>query len=142
MFTFAELVEMVFLGWAMMEGKKELRMVASFLSANISFPIHPSTTRPRYAPTLLTDTNTGDKIELIHIECGGNHTVGLTKNGQVVSWGCNDYGQLGHGDEKERRVPTKVKALDGRVIIKVSCGAFHTVAITDKGELLTWYVQS
>jgi hypothetical protein len=131
---------MVNLGWAMMQGKKELRMVASFLSANISFRIHPSTTRHRYEPTLLTDTNTGDKIELIHIECGGNHTFGITKNGQVVSSGLNDFCELGHSDGKDRSVPTKVEALHGRVIIKISCGKYHSAALTDKGEVLTWYV--
>ena len=117
-------------------------MVASLFSANISFLIHPSTTRPRYEPTLLTDTNTGDKIELIHIECGGSHTFGITKNGEVVSWGCNDFGQLGHGDNEARTIPKKVAALlDGLVIIKVPCGSYdHTAAVTDNGELLTWYV--
>ena len=100
------------------------------------------TTRNRYEPTLI-DTHTGDKIEWIQIECGvGCHTVGLTKNGEVFSWGDNTDGQLGHGDKKERSVPTKVTALDGIVIIKISCGRYHTAAISDKGELLTWYVRS
>ena len=115
--------------------------------------------RDRYEPTLL-DTNTSDKLEWIQIECGGWHTVGLTKNGQVFSWGLHDYGQLGHGKEfdfmccsimccpirfkslQSRIVPTKVAALDGIVIIKISCGAWHTAAVTDKGEILTWYVRS
>ena len=120
-------------------------MVASILSeflnpTNISFRINPSTTRNRLKPTLLT-TNTGDKIEWIHIECGGKRTVGLTKNGQVFSWGLNDpWGQLGHGDEKARRVPTKVAGLNGLVIIKISCGSEHAVAILEKGEIYTWYV--
>jgi len=83
---------------------------------------------------------TGDKLELIHIECGGEHKVGLTKNGEVFfSWGFNGRGQLGHGDEKAR---TKVESLDGIVIIKISCGRFHTAVITNKGEILTWYVRS
>ena len=98
----------------------------------------------------MTDTNTGDKIKLIQIDCGSNYTIGITKNGKVVSWGSNDCGQLGRGDKKQRfswgkkhrSVPTKVKALDGRVIIKISCGKDHTAAITDKGELYIWYVQS
>jgi RCC1 and BTB domain-containing protein len=90
----------------------------------------------------LTDTNAGDKIELIQIECGTWYTVGITKNGEVFSWGDNTDGQLGHGDKKERSVPTKVTALDGIVIIKISCGRYHTAAISDKGELLTWYVRS
>jgi alpha-tubulin suppressor-like RCC1 family protein len=88
----------------------------------------------------LIDTNTGDKLELIYIECGRRYTVGITKNGKVFSWGDNSNGQLGHGDREARSVPTKVEALDGIVFIKVSCGGLHTAALTDKGELLTWYV--
>ena len=90
----------------------------------------------------MLEPNTDEKIEWIQIECGGHHTVGLTKNGQVFSWGYNDCGQLGHGDEKTRRVPTKVEGLDGIVIIKISCGTNQSVALTDKGEILTWYVRS
>ena len=65
---------------------------------------------------LLLDTNTStgdDKPEWIQIDCGEHHTVGLTKNGKVFSWGDNIYGQLGHGDKDERRVPTKVESMDG-----------------------------
>ena len=76
------------------------------------------------------DTSTGEKVEWIQIECGGSGTVGLTKNGQVFSWGSKIWGS----------VPTKVEGLDKRVIIKISCGANHTAILTDKGELLTWYV--
>jgi alpha-tubulin suppressor-like RCC1 family protein len=94
-----------------------------------------------YEPTLL-NTDTGDKLEWIQIECGEYHTVGLTKNGQVFSWGHNDYGQLGHDDREDRSVPTKVESLDGLVITKVSCGQWHTAALTDNGDILTWYVRS
>jgi alpha-tubulin suppressor-like RCC1 family protein len=116
---------------------------------SISFPIH-DTTRPRHEPTLLLtrrvlpEPNTaGDnKLEWMHIECGNNYTVGVTKNGKVFSWGDNGWGQLGHTDMKYRIKPKRVKALRGIVIIKVSCGYNHTAAITDKGEILTWYVHS
>ena len=85
-------------------------MVASFLSelnlTSTCLISNQSTSRDRYEPTLL-DPNTGDKLEWIQIECGGSHIVGLTKNGKVFSWGCNNFGQLGHGDWEQRRVPTK-----------------------------------
>jgi RCC1 and BTB domain-containing protein len=100
-----------------------------------------SSSRDYYEPTLL-NKNTDDKIQWIQIECGGYHTVGLTKNGEVFTWGDNNYGQLGHGDMENRTVPTKVENLDGLVITKISCGYNHTAALTDKGEILTWYVRS
>jgi alpha-tubulin suppressor-like RCC1 family protein len=90
----------------------------------------------------LLDNNTGDKLEWIQIECGGYHTVGVTKKGEVFTWGRNPHGVLGHGDKEDRRVPTKVAALDGLVITKISCGEWHTAALTDKGEILAWYVRS
>ena len=74
------------------------------------------------------------------VECGGEHTVALSSNGEVFTWGRNSFGELGHGDTKERHVPTKVESLSGKRIVKVACGTNHTVAVTATGELLTWYV--
>jgi alpha-tubulin suppressor-like RCC1 family protein len=121
-------------------------MIASFLAelnlTSILFRIKKHAHRDHcYEPTLL-DTNTGDKLEWIQIEFGGHHTVGLTKNGKVFTWGLNGYGQLGHGDRKGRSVPTKVESLDELVITNISCGGNHSSALTDKGEILTWYVLS
>ena len=89
-----------------------------------------------------TDTGGGDKLEWIQIECGLFHIAGLTKKGEVFTWGMNYHGQLGHGDSEGRTVPTKVESLDGLVITKISCGSDHTAALTDNGEILTWYVRS
>ena len=117
----------------------------SFAELNLTrsiFISKQSTTRDRYEPTLLVP-NTYEKIEWIQIECGGHHTVGLTKNGEVFSsWGENGNGQLGHGDREGRTVPTKVESLDELGITKISCGNTFTAALTGKGEILTWYVRS
>ena len=78
----------------------------------------------------------------MQIVCEFWHTVELTKNGEVFTWGSNSWGELGHGDKKDRRVPTKVESLDGLVITKISCGPQHTAVLTDNGEILTWYVLS
>ena len=90
----------------------------------------------------MLDTVTDDKLQWIQIDCGVWHTAALTKNGEVFTWGDNDYGQLGHGDRNERTIPTKVASLDGIFIIHISCGECHTAALTDNGEILAWYVQS
>ena len=54
-------------------------------------------------PTLSLDPNTDDKLKLIQIEYGAYNTVGLSKIGEVFM-GDNDHGQLGHGDQKDRKV--------------------------------------
>ena len=84
------------------------------------FHFESSTSRNCYEPTLL-NTITDDKLEWIQIDCGVWHTAGLTKKGEVFTWGYNGWGQLGHGDKDERTIPTKVASLDGLFIIKISC---------------------
>jgi alpha-tubulin suppressor-like RCC1 family protein len=91
-------------------------------------------------PTLL-DTITDDKLEWIEIDFGGYHTAALTRKGDVFTWGNNGWGRLGHSDEESRRIPTKVAGLDGLFITKISCGRSYTAAITEKGEIFTWYAQ-
>ena len=89
----------------------------------------------RHVPTLLNTFT-----EWTQIVGGGWHTVALTKEGKVFTWGDNDDGQLGHGDYEHRHIPTKVESLDGLVIVKIACGVYHTIAITDDGDAYTWYV--
>jgi alpha-tubulin suppressor-like RCC1 family protein len=49
----------------------------------------------------------------------------LTDGGNVFSWGGNRFGQLGHGDRKDRKTPTKVDALKGREVSKIVLGIVY-----------------
>ena len=82
-----------------------------------------------------------DTISWAQIECGPFHTVALSTDGEVYTWGCGGAGELGHGDYTERNVPTKVESLSGETIVKIACGMMHTAALTSEGKLLTWYVR-
>lgn len=46
------------------------------------------------------------------VVAGQRHTVFLSEVGEVLGCGNNDFGMLGLGDETQRRLPTKMKALD------------------------------
>ena len=112
----------------------------------LAFLFHSSltynTTRDRHEQPTLLDTSCSDENpEWTKIVFGTNHTV-LPRRENLFSWGMNNHGQLGHGDMKHRGVPTKGESLDGIVIIIISCGVVHTAALTDKGEIFTWYVRS
>lgn len=50
--------------------------------------------------------------EITQVVCCETHTIALSEDGTVWTWGGGDHGQLGHGDVAERLVPTKVIGLD------------------------------
>ncbi|XP_053407428.1 uncharacterized protein LOC123565052 isoform X2 [Mercenaria mercenaria] len=75
------------------------------------------------------------KVMCIAIDCGQYHTVALTDDAQVYSWGWGVHGQLGHGDTEERLVPKLITSFSNQSIIKIATGYCHTLALTLQGEL-------
>mmetsp|Transcript_155058 Transcript_155058/g.497090 ORF Transcript_155058/g.497090 Transcript_155058/m.497090 type:complete len:857 (+) Transcript_155058:45-2615(+) len=58
---------------------------------------------------------------------------------QVFVHGSGDCDQLGLGDAvRERTKPTLMRSLAGVRIRSIACGGLHTVAVTDRGTLLSW----
>lgn len=72
------------------------------------------------------------------IACGSGHTVVLTTDGEVYTWGRGDDGRLGHGDNGWKYVPRITQSLAGHIIVQVTCGSYHTAAISSNGDLFTW----
>lgn len=63
--------------------------------------------------------------------CGHSHTICLSDEGVVYSFGHNVLGQLGHGDTNSNRIPTPISTLP-RIKI-VSCGDWFTVCVDYEG---------
>ncbi|XP_050295909.1 probable E3 ubiquitin-protein ligase HERC1 isoform X2 [Anthonomus grandis grandis] len=67
------------------------------------------------------------------------HTLALTEEGHVYSWGDGDYGKLGHGTCATHKTPRRI---GGPFIIEkviyIHAGYRHSAAITDDGRLWTW----
>ncbi|CAB9507022.1 RCC1 and BTB domain-containing protein 2 [Seminavis robusta] len=72
------------------------------------------------------------------IACGSGHTVVLTTDGEVYTWGRGDDGRLGHGDNGWKYVPRIIQSLAGQIVVQVTCGSYHTAAVTGNGDLYTW----
>ncbi|KAL9181896.1 hypothetical protein ACHAXT_012239 [Thalassiosira profunda] len=72
------------------------------------------------------------------IACGSGHTVVLTGEGEVYTWGRGDDGRLGHGDNGWKYVPRLTHSLTGQVVTHVTCGSYHTAAVSSNGDLFTW----
>ncbi|XP_053398701.1 E3 ubiquitin-protein ligase MYCBP2-like isoform X4 [Mercenaria mercenaria] len=74
-------------------------------------------------------------IPITQISCGMHHTVVLLQNGEVYTFGSNQYGQLGVGDTVTRGSPTRV-ALPS-VACQIASGSHHTVILLANGQVLT-----
>ncbi|XP_020289655.1 alsin-like, partial [Pseudomyrmex gracilis] len=57
---------------------------------------------------------------------------------ELWTWGDVHYGQLGTGDIIKRTHPVLVAKLSNTGIRKISCGAFHVLALTLDGRVFAW----
>ena len=71
------------------------------------------------------------KIKLI--SCGPSFTVCVDYDGNVWSFGKNNFGQLGTGNLTDSDVPVKIQHLPP--VQSVSCGESHTLFITNDSDL-------
>ncbi|CEF62183.1 E3 ubiquitin-protein ligase MYCBP2 [Strongyloides ratti] len=80
---------------------------------------------------------------IIDIKAGDNHSIILTKDGSVYTFGSNDYGQLGieniENERKEKKYFYKVSFGDKKVKIdQIIAGPNISIAKTDTGVLWFW----
>lgn len=82
--------------------------------------------------------------DIIQVSCGGTHSVALTRDGRMFSFGRGDHGRLGYGKKLTTGHPSEVpinlpppknlssSEADGRWCAKlVACGGRHTLAIVE-----------
>lgn len=72
------------------------------------------------------------------VQSGAHHICVLTSAGRVLTWGCGEQGQLGLGDKENKSFPWLVKDIFEYRITMIACGAYHTLALADTGELFAW----
>jgi alpha-tubulin suppressor-like RCC1 family protein len=80
--------------------------------------------------------------------CGDYHTMALTTEGALLTWGGNLHKKLGnasstaslHINQEENDMPSLyiVKSLYEKKIIDICCGDFHSVALENTGTIYTW----
>lgn len=77
---------------------------------------------------------------VVHVACGSGdaHTLCVTAQGCVYSWGDGDYGKLGRGGSEGSNVPRLVEKLRGVEVTEVYCGVHFSVALSKEGVVYTW----
>lgn len=75
---------------------------------------------------------------IVAIAAGGMHSVCLTSDGKVLTFGCNDESALGRDTSKEGSEfnPNYVE-LPGKAV-QISAGDSHSAALLDDGRVFAW----
>lgn len=89
---------------------------------------------------------TGFESKIVHVAAGHHHTVCIGADGGIWAFGDNSSAQLGVGftafrmNDKRFWKPQRVakSRLKKIRIVAASCGAEHTLALTDTGEVFSW----
>ena len=75
---------------------------------------------------------------IVAVSAGARHSIALTADSAVWSWGYGGQGQLGHGDQELQLLPKKIEALADQRIVAVSAGAYHSIALAADGAVWSW----
>ncbi|XP_047573908.1 probable E3 ubiquitin-protein ligase HERC6 isoform X2 [Lutra lutra] len=86
-----------------------------------------------------TKIKTLTDIKIIQVSCGHHHSLALSEDGRLFSWGSNSHGQLGLGKEcPSQASPQRVWSLDGIPLTQVAAGGAHSFALSLSGASFGW----
>lgn len=91
----------------------------------------------QYAVTPREMTFFSDRgIKIKAIACGFMHSMALTDDGTVYSWGCDTEGQCGHGMRRTDQMvelPRMIEMTENINVTRIACGYVHSYFMTDDG---------
>ncbi|KYQ89671.1 putative protein serine/threonine kinase [Tieghemostelium lacteum] len=81
-------------------------------------------------------------IKIIQVSTGGKHTLALSDQNELYSWGGNDSCQLGNGSSQSfQSTPQKIPTVYNNVkcqVERLSCSTTRSAFVTRDGLLFTW----
>eukprot|EP01091_Cochliopodium_minus_P014291 TRINITY_DN4820_c0_g1_i1.p1 TRINITY_DN4820_c0_g1~~TRINITY_DN4820_c0_g1_i1.p1 ORF type:complete len:438 (+),score=107.32 TRINITY_DN4820_c0_g1_i1:111-1316(+) len=84
-----------------------------------------------FVPKVIKEKIMGDVHE---VSGGGNWVVVKKKNGDIFTWGRNDQGQLGYGNQLNQNIPKQI--LIGQKVNYIACGGVHAFYIMGDNSIL------
>ncbi|XP_037623787.1 probable E3 ubiquitin-protein ligase HERC3 [Sebastes umbrosus] len=78
-------------------------------------------------------------IPVSQVACGSQHSVALTKDGQVYTWGQDSRGQLGLGKRKPgANSPQHLRSLSAIPLVQIAAGGEQSFALSVSGGVFGW----
>ncbi|KAK9110247.1 hypothetical protein Sjap_018307 [Stephania japonica] len=85
-----------------------------------------------------------DDIKIKMVSLGSEHSIAVTDEGDVLSWGAGGFGRLGHDPQSRflgflrntsEYTPRLVKKLEGIKVKAVSAGLLHSACVSEMGSI-------
>jgi alpha-tubulin suppressor-like RCC1 family protein/ankyrin repeat protein len=108
---------------------------------NSSGQLGIGTNADTYVPTAVRDLGGSILSNISKIAVGAEHTLALSDDGRVYSWGHNYYGQLGDGTTTKRNYPALVQDSNNNTLSNVEsiyAGSNYSIAVKSDGTVWTW----
>eukprot|EP01083_Nonionella_stella_P313022 1121743_1 len=78
------------------------------------------------------------KYKAIQVAVGTYHSLILTEDRNIWSFGRGKKGALGHNDYKDVLQPKRIESVAKHHIKHVSCGGYHNCVISNDDKVFTW----
>jgi alpha-tubulin suppressor-like RCC1 family protein len=83
---------------------------------------------------------------VVQLSAGWEHSLALCADGKLFSWGCGYKDSrrgvippvLGLGNNEAKSSPEPISSMDHVVVIKITCGWDHCLALDDSGRVMSW----
>lgn len=104
---------------------------------NSSGELGDGTTTDRNTPTWVSIP---DGVTFSQVAAGSNHSLALTKTGEIYAWGSNSDGQLGVSgiSASGSKKPIKVSLPEGVTAKQIAAGRVASYALGSDGKLYAW----
>uniref|UniRef100_A0A0G4FMC9 RCC1-like domain-containing protein n=1 Tax=Chromera velia CCMP2878 TaxID=1169474 RepID=A0A0G4FMC9_9ALVE len=89
-------------------------------------------------PKLVKFKRTEAHLYIARVTCGSDHTLALSEDGRLFSWGVGAFGALGTGKTEDVHYPVQVHIGEDERVFHASAGAKHSIVCTRKGLCFSW----
>jgi alpha-tubulin suppressor-like RCC1 family protein len=72
------------------------------------------------------------------VSCGSEDTVAITRDGDMYTFGDNNYGQIGNNTTRSIKTIYKIDKINNSPWKKALCGMKYKIALNEEGKLFVW----